>query len=146
MVKALQMLAETWMHWPARTQLRETMTFFKYCMLWPWRTRIKYLQIGYIVEFSLRLNVILCNLSYSYMYVGRLIFILLQRDCLLVIWVITPKLMLFEPRHEISNNVVRATSKASDQPAHTRSLIRAFASRLNIQWVLSYWLNIIWSC
>ena len=32
----------------------------------------------------------------------------------------------------ISNNVVCATSKASDQPAHTRSLIRAFASRLNI--------------
>ena len=33
---------------------------------------------------------------------------------------------------EISNNVVCATSKASDQHAHTRSLIRAFASRLNI--------------
>ena len=29
-----------------------------------------------------------------------------------------------EPQHEISNNVVCATSKASDQPAHTRSLIR----------------------
>ena len=38
----------------------------------------------------------------------------------------------FEPVHEISNNVVCATSKASDQPAHTRSLIRAFASRLSI--------------
>ena len=37
-----------------------------------------------------------------------------------------------EPVHEISNNVVCVTSKASDQPAHTRSLIRAFASRLNI--------------
>ena len=37
-----------------------------------------------------------------------------------------------EQVHEISNNVVCATSKASDQPAHTRSLIRAFASRLNI--------------
>ena len=37
-----------------------------------------------------------------------------------------------EPRHEVSNNVVGTTSKASDQPAHTRSLIRAFASRLNI--------------
>ena len=37
-----------------------------------------------------------------------------------------------EPRHEISNNVLCATSKSSDQPAHTRSLIRAFASRLNI--------------
>ena len=41
-------------------------------------------------------------------------------------------LMSFEPVHEISNNVVCATSKASDQPAHTRSLIRAFASRLSI--------------
>ena len=40
--------------------------------------------------------------------------------------------ILFGPRHEISNNVVCATSKGSDQPAHTRSLIRAFASRLNI--------------
>ena len=29
-----------------------------------------------------------------------------------------------EPVHEISNNVVCATSKASDQPAHTRSLIK----------------------
>ena len=37
-----------------------------------------------------------------------------------------------EPRHEISNNVVCATSKGSDQPAHMRSLIRAFASALNI--------------
>ena len=34
--------------------------------------------------------------------------------------------------HEISNNVVCATSKASDQPAHTGSLIRAFVSRLSI--------------
>ena len=33
---------------------------------------------------------------------------------------------------EISNNVVCATSKASDQPVHMRGLIRAFASCLNI--------------
>ena len=39
---------------------------------------------------------------------------------------------LYGQRHEISNNVVCATYKASDQPAHTRSLIRAFASGLNI--------------
>ena len=39
---------------------------------------------------------------------------------------------IIEPVHEISNNVVCATSKASDQSAHTRSLIRAFASRLSI--------------
>ena len=39
---------------------------------------------------------------------------------------------MYEPRHEVSNNVVCATSKASDLPAHTSSPIRAFASRLNI--------------
>ena len=39
--------------------------------------------------------------------------------------------IIYEPQHEISNNVVCATSNASDQPAHTRSLIRAFASRLH---------------
>ena len=39
---------------------------------------------------------------------------------------------LIEPAHEISNNDICATSKASDQPAHTRSLIRTFDSRLNI--------------
>ena len=38
----------------------------------------------------------------------------------------------FEPQHEISNKVVCATSKASDQPAHMRRLIRTFAGRLNI--------------
>ena len=39
---------------------------------------------------------------------------------------------IYEPRHEISNNMVSATSKGSDQRAHTRRLIRAFASCLNI--------------
>ena len=38
----------------------------------------------------------------------------------------------FEPCHEISINVVCATSKGSGQPVHTNSLIRVFASRLNI--------------
>ena len=37
-----------------------------------------------------------------------------------------------EPVHEISNNVLCVPSKASDQPAHMRSLIRAFASRRSI--------------
>ena len=50
-----------------------------------------------------------------------------------------------EPWHEISNNMVCVTSKASDQLAHMGSLIRAFASRLSIIWVLNYWLNIIWN-
>ena len=44
---------------------------------------------------------------------------------------ITPHL-LYKPWHGISNNVVCATSKALDQPAHTRSLIRAFNSRLRV--------------
>ena len=37
-------------------------------------------------------------------------------------------LLINEPQHELSNNVraVCATSKCSDQSAHTRSLIRAF--------------------
>ena len=38
----------------------------------------------------------------------------------------------FEPQCEISNNVVCVTSKASDQPAHMPSLIRAFALLWNI--------------
>ena len=38
--------------------------------------------------------------------------------------------MLYEPWHGLSNNMVCSTSKASDQPAHTRSLIRAFARLL----------------
>ena len=46
--------------------------------------------------------------------------------------------IIIEPRHEISNNVVCVTSKGSDQPAHVRSLIRAFASRLNILRLLGY--------
>ena len=34
------------------------------------------------------------------------------------------------PQYEISNNVVCASTKGLDQPAHMYSLIRAFASRL----------------
>ena len=37
-----------------------------------------------------------------------------------------------EQWYKISNNVVCATNKASDQPAHMHSLMRAFASRLSI--------------
>ena len=37
----------------------------------------------------------------------------------------------YEPRLDLSNNVVCATSNDSDQPAHTRSLIKPFAGRLN---------------
>ena len=41
-------------------------------------------------------------------------------------------IIIIEPVHEVSNNVVCGTSKASDQPAHMCSLIRAFACRLSI--------------
>ena len=37
-----------------------------------------------------------------------------------------------------------STSKGSDQPVHMHSLIRAFASRLNILGLFSYWQNSIW--
>ena len=37
-----------------------------------------------------------------------------------------------ESSHEISNNVVCATSKGSDQPARMRRLIRAFATTVNL--------------
>ena len=42
-------------------------------------------------------------------------------------------LPVYEPQTDKSNNVVCGTSKASDQPARMGSLIRAFASRLNMQ-------------
>ena len=41
--------------------------------------------------------------------------------------------MKIEHVHEISNNAVCETSKASDQPAHKGSLIRAFASQLTVK-------------
>ena len=44
---------------------------------------------------------------------------------------LTPS-FIYELRHEISNNADMCASKASDQPAHMRSLIRVFASGLNI--------------
>ena len=47
-------------------------------------------------------------------------------------------LIVNEPQHEIANDVVCVNSKGSDQPAHMYSLIRAFASRLNILSLLSY--------
>ena len=52
----------------------------------------------------------------------------------LTVWKYAPLFQgkIDEPQHEISNNVVCAASKGSDQPAHTRRLIRAFARRLNI--------------
>ena len=53
-------------------------------------------------------------------------------SCYKYLLVLTHQSFIYESGHEIPNNVVCATSKASDQPAHMRSLIRAFARRLNI--------------
>ena len=47
-------------------------------------------------------------------------------------WAPASTCLTVEPVHEISNNVVCATSKASGQPVHMRSLIRAFVCRLSI--------------
>ena len=52
--------------------------------------------------------------------------------CDFVKQICSQNLKKIELQHEISNNVLCATSKASDQPAHTRSLIRVFACRLTI--------------
>ena len=37
----------------------------------------------------------------------------------------------YEPRHEISNKVICATRKDSDQAAHMRSLVKAISCHLN---------------
>ena len=58
--------------------------------------------------------------------------ILSKRDFFMQLNVEPASTKQFEPVHEISNDVVSATSKGLDQPAHTCSLIRAFACRLNI--------------
>ena len=54
----------------------------------------------------------------------------------MMIHVIPMHTYTYKLQHEISNNVVCATSKGSDQPAHMRSLIRVFASRLNISMII----------
>ena len=53
-----------------------------------------------------------------------------SQKCQSLVWGVC-KTSLFELQHGISNHVICATSKCSDQPGHTRGLIRAFANRLN---------------
>ena len=55
---------------------------------------------------------------------------------------VTRYMIIIELRHKIST-VVCATSKGSDQHAHTRSLIRTLASRLNIICELNNWMDTI---
>ena len=78
--------------------------------------------------FFLSLSLPLCLPDKDYTYT----------NCFKIIWIwsyvhISIDLInrIYEPVHEISNNVVCATSKGSDQPAHTRSLFRALADHLN---------------
>ena len=46
-----------------------------------------------------------------------------------------------EPPHDKTNTMNFAPSEDSDQPGHSPSLIRVFAVRMKIAWVLSYPLN-----
>ena len=71
----------------------------------------------------------LCIINYFTAYQNWLCLCQCMNACLSCICIL---IFAYEPRHEISDNVVCPTSKGSDQPAHMRSLIRAFACRLNI--------------
>ena len=88
---------------------------------------------------------------FFYTYNRNLLIVIIQcklqaaTKCIVFPALPTQKTLKIEPVHKISNNVVCETSKASDQPAHTRSLIRAFASRLSILRLFSYLLDTIWS-
>ena len=104
----------------------------------PWNYRLYIFYVNHIPS----INSKYCTLMYPFyktlflnpkMAILRL-FLSFMINCITVVkWLqCDKKTTLIKPRHEISNNVVCATSKASDQPAHTRSLIRAFACRLNI--------------
>ena len=42
-----------------------------------------------------------------------------------------PPWKLIEPAHDKTYNMTLVTSEDSDQPAHTRSLIRVFADRMS---------------
>ena len=73
------------------------------------------------------MNLILCNTKQS-----SLNLVVIYNDKFHELETLYQLNNIYEPWHEIFNNIVCATSKASDQPAHTRSLIRAFTGRLNI--------------
>ena len=57
---------------------------------------------------------------------------MIHQNVVKIAYFVSGIVILNETRREISNNVVCATSKGSDQSAHMCSLIRAFVSRLNI--------------
>ena len=80
------------------------------------------------MSFILQLTFLKCVLCLTNSFGG-----ILHVTVLFLVYIIC-KFFTYKPRHAISSNVVCATSKGSDQPAHMHSLIRAFASRLNIRW------------
>ena len=97
-----------------------------------------------IILMGKRELIALLNLSSWCLVMVERLFLAVPRGCLQFVIVVFPDhthLLFFilpmdleiiiEPRHEFSNNMVCATNKGSDQPVHTRSLIRAYARRLN---------------
>ena len=95
-----------------------------------------------IILMGKRELIALLNLSSWCLVMVEQLFLTVPRGCLQFVIVVFPDhthllfltkvFEIIERRHEISNNVVCATSKGSDQPAQTSSLIRAFASHFNI--------------
>ena len=83
------------------------------------------------MDISARKAKVLINIIYEMHTIGKT-FYLLQKCSGLLVKHLCHDTNNDEPQHEISNNVICATSKASDKHAHTCCLIRAFASRLNI--------------
>ena len=57
---------------------------------------------------------------------------------LIVIAIVNSYVAQNEPRHDKTNKMTCAPSEDSDQPGHPPSLIRFFAVRMKIAWVLSY--------
>ena len=89
--------------------------------------------IAYNYHYSTLLDLVIYIIIKNKIEIYGIVFLRLFISCILVTSANKYNVpYIIEPVHAISNNVVCATSKAPDQPAHTRSLVRAFASRLNI--------------
>ena len=90
--------------------------------LWPFET------VTNAIQMCQAFTMVICTIDGW----GEVFLKLVGDSCYAIQHILVPFEIQYEPVHEISNNVVCATSKASDQPAHTRSLIRALTSRLSI--------------
>ena len=95
---------------------------------------------------SVEANSVICEVwSWTTLFLEKDSVSFIRQQCKWIFVSIGVIYILNESWLGISNYVVSATSKAIDQPVHTRRLIRAFASRFHILGVLSYRLNFIWS-